>query len=53
MRRRIYARVEEVEIEVVVAAEVEVEVVAAAVTLGLMSKMELGAVRMYVAVAEG
>lgn len=45
MRRRIYARVEEVEIEVVV--------VAVAVTLGLMSKMELGAVRMYVAVAEG
>lgn len=50
MLRRMYARVEEVEIEVVVAAEVEN--VAFAVTLGLMSGMDLLVLRMYVAVVE-
>lgn len=49
MLRRKCARVEEVEIEFVVAAEV----VVVAVTLGLRLKMEWVVLRMYAAVAEG
>jgi hypothetical protein len=43
MPRRLYAQVE----------EVEIEVVAVVVTLGLMSGLELVVLRMYAAVAEG